>query len=300
MIRQVKVSSARASDKSVAVTKPGVLGSAVHVARWAAFVCMAAVLTAADTTDAAPQIDDEQRDSLPAAVDSLVVDTVDSESEDAVAPTSLSADSSDTLLESILTAGAQSRTLVEDTAASTVGRSGWRNVRRRIAQLPPVRFVRVHALALLLLAAGAVVIWLSLTYLTGAHEKQRFLTTTRLSIMDKEVQRACRYIERNYADPSLTPETLCRSLVTSEAFVSALFERELGMTVEGFIRQVRVNRVKILLRTDSHLPLSELAEKTGFGSADALCEAFATVSGLPFEKYRDAVAANEEPETSLT
>ncbi|MBD3239500.1 MAG: helix-turn-helix domain-containing protein [Chitinivibrionales bacterium] len=275
------------------------LGCAVS---WMLFCALIVVSAAADTSTTSEESAQTETESVVETV--LVADTAESErdSQPTVVPAvdeALSVDSIDTLLESILTAGEQQGGFAQDTAASTLARTRWQTILQEIENLPPVRFVRVHALLLVLLAAGAVLIWLSLTYLTGEHEKQRFLTTTRLSIMDKEVQKACRYIERNYADPSLTPETLCRTLITSESFLSALFERELGMSVGDFIAQVRVNRVKILLRTDPHTPLSELAEKTGFQSADELCSAFAGVGGIAFEEYRDAVAANEEPEPPL-
>lgn len=300
MIRPVCLSFIRDASRVAPAVKRATRG-----VQWVSAICILVVAVAADTTVApsAPAATQPDSSADSAGLADLPVDANDSANAADALPVvvnSTAADSSDTLLESILTAGEQPRSLAQDTATSTLARSGWRSIGQQVAELPPVRFVRVHALLLLLLAAGTAVIWLSLTYLTGAHEKQRFLTTTRLSIMDKEVQKACRHIERNYADPSLTPETLCRSLTTSEAFLSALFERELGMTVEGFIRQVRINRVKILLRTDPHTPLSELADKTGFGSADMLCEAFTDVSGISFEEYRDAVAANEEPETSLS
>jgi AraC-like DNA-binding protein len=113
----------------------------------------------------------------------------------------------------------------------------------------------------------------------------RFLTTTRLSVMDKEVQRACRYIEKNFADPDLSLENVCRDLVTGEAFLEALMERDLGVTVRDFILHVRINRAKQVLVKDPSAGSEAIARETGFPDSTAFLAAFKKLTGTPFEAF---------------
>jgi transcriptional regulator GlxA family with amidase domain len=114
---------------------------------------------------------------------------------------------------------------------------------------------------------------------------RRFLTTTRLSVMDKEVQRACRYIEQHYADPGLTPKTVCDALVTGEAFLEALMDRDLGISVSEFIMHVRVNGAKKILEKDAAASKESVASETGFGDPGSFETAFKKVTGVEFEVY---------------
>jgi AraC-like DNA-binding protein len=159
----------------------------------------------------------------------------------------------------------------------------------------PVQFLRRQLLLLLGLAVVIAAAWYALSSVSARQEHRRFLTTTRLSIMDKEVQKACRFVERNFADPALTPERLCEVLVTGESFLETLFERELGMSVSDFIDQVRVNRVKIALRRDPLLPVAELGIEAGFSEPEALESVFRKTAGMSLERYRDALSAGSEP-----
>jgi len=139
----------------------------------------------------------------------------------------------------------------------------------------------------MLLLSGAI-IWMSVLTVAARFEQKRFLTTTRLSIMDKEVQQVCRYIEKHFADPGMTPASVCESLETGLAFIQALFERELGMTVEDFIGQVRINRARTLLEEDPDISASDLASQTGLPDAASFCTLFNRVATVTLECYRTA------------
>jgi AraC-like DNA-binding protein len=141
-----------------------------------------------------------------------------------------------------------------------------------------------------LLAAAAL--WLLLHMLRNA-EKDRFMTNTRLSIMDNEVQLVCRYIEKHYHEAGLTTAKLCQALTTGEAFVQALFERELGMSVEEFIDQVRINRARKALDRNPMLEPGELWAQNGFSGAGQFLHTFQRIVGVSFAEYRTAIASRE-------
>lgn len=149
-----------------------------------------------------------------------------------------------------------------------------------------IDFTRKNVVKVLLLLFFCTVIISTVLFFRQRLEVKRFMTTTRLSVMDKEVQKACRFIENNFDDPELTVDKLCTALVTGNAFLTALFERELGMSVEDFIFQVRVNRAKILLKKDNTAEIDIVATKTGFTDTVQFKTTFEKLCGVSFEDYR--------------
>ncbi len=120
--------------------------------------------------------------------------------------------------------------------------------------------------------------------------KDRFLTDTRLSTMDKEVQRACRYLEEHYADPQLTVESACSALITGPAFLQALYERELGMSVEEFLSQVRINRARQVLEKNRAVTIEDLAHQVGYSTVERFCNDFERINTSPLEQYRASLS----------
>jgi AraC-like DNA-binding protein len=130
-----------------------------------------------------------------------------------------------------------------------------------------------------------VVIVFAIRFVKKQKAAPRFLTTTRLSVMDKEVQRACRYIEKNFADPDLSLKKICLDLVTGEAFLEALMHRDLGVTVNDFIMHVRINKAKQILDKDPLAAGDAIARETGFASGAAFLAVFKRLTGIAFEDY---------------
>lgn len=145
-----------------------------------------------------------------------------------------------------------------------------------------------YGFGLLVLIATIALAGIAIAALLGRRESRRFMTTTRLSLMDTEVQRACKYIEKKYQDPLLNPETLCAALVTGQAFLQALFERELGMTVDEFIDQVRVNQSQFFLKKHPGALTAEVARASGFGDEQQFCKAFERICSISFDRYRSS------------
>jgi transcriptional regulator GlxA family with amidase domain len=137
------------------------------------------------------------------------------------------------------------------------------------------------------LAFFVILVILLIRRIKKASSSPRFLTTTRLSIMDKEVQRACRFMEKNYADPSLNTAVVCKNIVTGEAFLEAIMNKELGISVHDFIEHVRINKAKILLQKDMKLSVAIIAPTIGFTSHDTFLATFKKITGISFEEYTD-------------
>jgi YesN/AraC family two-component response regulator len=142
--------------------------------------------------------------------------------------------------------------------------------------------------AFLLLIAFLFVAMIAFSW-TRKKDSKRFMTTGRLSIMDKEVQRACNYIEENFDKQELSVQLICNDLVTGEAFLNALFMKELGISVEEFINQVRVNRLKIMLDQDPGVSMGELSSRSGFQNEKQMLDNFSGITGTKIEDYRKSM-----------
>jgi|GEM_PF-1438818 AraC-like DNA-binding protein len=153
----------------------------------------------------------------------------------------------------------------------------------------PVGFsTAVLARILVLLMSVAIVVACATVGMGKVRKKigaKRFLTTTRLSVMDKEVQRTCRFIEKNFMDPNLSPKSVCEALVTGEAFVEALMERDLGIGVNNFIAHVRINRARMILDKDPLASKESVSLQTGFADVESFCASFQKIAGASFDRY---------------
>ena len=132
-----------------------------------------------------------------------------------------------------------------------------------------------------LLATG----WVVAERRSGKKESRRFMTAMRLSLMDAEVQRACLHIEKSFGDPLLMPATVCTAIVTGEAFMEALFLRELGMSIAAYVDQVRIHHAKRIAAQDPAIPSPSIAALVGCSDGAAFDALFEKVTGAAFEVY---------------
>ncbi len=74
---------------------------------------------------------------------------------------------------------------------------------------------------------------------------------------------AVNYIESVYADPNLSADAVCEHLHLSPSYLRALFKRQTGSTIIGYITKARMERARTLLE-DGTLKNSQVAEKVGY------------------------------------
>jgi AraC-like DNA-binding protein len=151
---------------------------------------------------------------------------------------------------------------------------------------------RTILLRVIVFLGSITVIAASIRFVKKQKAAPRFLTTTRLSVMDKEVQRACRYIEKNFTDPGLSLKKICLDLVTGEAFLEALMQRDLGVTVNDFVMHVRINKAKQILAHDPLASGDAIAQETGFVSGAEFLSVFKKLTGVAFEAYTQKKRTN--------
>ena len=175
---------------------------------------------------------------------------------------------------------------------STFKKSKPESAIKKTFRLPAIKIklsknVRTVLIVFLLLISIGIVIALRIH---EVRQKKKFMSVTRLSIMDKEIQKACKYIEQHYKESDLSVQSICQSLITGEAFLQALFCRDLGMGVAQFIDQVRVNRVKMILAANPTTQTDELPALVGYTDAALFSMAFERVTGQRFENYHATIS----------
>ena len=98
------------------------------------------------------------------------------------------------------------------------------------------------------------------------------------------VQGSRDYIELHLAEP-ISIETLATRLGYSKYYLSTRFKKEIGCSVNDYIKCVRIERAKRLLST-TEKNISEIAENTGFASRNFFASTFKQCVGKTPAQYR--------------
>ncbi|WP_236608784.1 PocR ligand-binding domain-containing protein [Thermacetogenium phaeum] len=99
------------------------------------------------------------------------------------------------------------------------------------------------------------------------------------------INKAVAYIENNYSSPDLSLEEISKNCYISPAYLSRLFKKKKGYTLMEHIRNVRIDRAKILLQ-DRDRTMSEIARSVGYSDRTYFCKIFKQVVGLSPNEYR--------------
>jgi AraC family transcriptional regulator len=95
------------------------------------------------------------------------------------------------------------------------------------------------------------------------------------------------------AKESLT-STLAAKLNKEYTYLSRLFSDAEGITIEKYIIQQKVEKVKELLEY-GELNLNEIAARMGYSSSAHLSTQFKSVTGMPPSKYKTQPTGNRKP-----
>lgn len=106
------------------------------------------------------------------------------------------------------------------------------------------------------------------------------------------------YIYHHYKEKDLGAETLSAMVFLSPGYLSAVFKEETGMTLNRFIREVRMNKAKELLET-TNMKISQIAKEVGFSNNSYFCRSFREFFGDTPEACRKGIAADEKTNTEV-
>jgi len=109
-------------------------------------------------------------------------------------------------------------------------------------------------------------------------------STDILAIEDREVAIAVRFIREN-AWKGINVNDVLREVPLSRRVLENRFLKILGRTPHEEITRLKIDRVKQLL-TETDLPLSEIARRTGYRHDEYLSVAFKKSVGVPPRNFR--------------
>lgn len=112
------------------------------------------------------------------------------------------------------------------------------------------------------------------------------------------VRKAKAYIKGHYAGNLRIPDVAAELHITPN-YLSSMFKQITGRTVLDYIHMIRIQAVKELLSQPKAEPLSDIAAKTGLGSARNLCVLFKKTCGVSVREYmrisKELTAYHEPP-----
>lgn len=110
---------------------------------------------------------------------------------------------------------------------------------------------------------------------------------TRVSGAPDAYEQALSLLSAQYADPSLTSETVAEAVNLSKRQLERLFERR-GTTIRKMLRQIRLEHARSLLQDSNYLVLSteQIARYVGFSGASSLARALAAEGHASPSKLR--------------
>jgi transcriptional regulator GlxA family with amidase domain len=107
---------------------------------------------------------------------------------------------------------------------------------------------------------------------------------------DALVRRVTDHVAAHLAD-DLSTTTLAAVAGVSTRHLTRLFRAEVGMTPGRYVRRVRVEAAATML-TSTTQPGATIARRCGFGSSEALRQAFVAMYGTSPARYRDTLSAS--------
>lgn len=103
----------------------------------------------------------------------------------------------------------------------------------------------------------------------------------RLSV---SIQTCCDYIEM-HTDEKIRAADLARLVGYTEYYLTHKFRQETGFTVSDYVKNVKIERAKVLLKS-SRKSIQEIAEELAFGTRNYFTRVFTQVVGLTPAQFR--------------
>ena len=111
----------------------------------------------------------------------------------------------------------------------------------------------------------------------------------------KEITDVKNYIHHHYSEKNIGPETLASIVYLSQGYLSAVFKEETGVTINRYIRQVRMEKAKELLE-NTNKKIGQIAKEVGFSNSSYFCRSFKEYFGTSPESCRKGKSDEETAE----
>lgn len=108
--------------------------------------------------------------------------------------------------------------------------------------------------------------------------------TVKNNIQDFYIQSTADFIESHYME-DITVEDMAANVNLNRSYFSKLFKKTTAKSPQEFLILYRMNKACHFLRT-TDLPVSQIAQLTGYGNPFHFTRAFKTVYGIPPQEWR--------------
>ena len=108
----------------------------------------------------------------------------------------------------------------------------------------------------------------------------------------REVAQVKNYILHHYSEGNLSPDHLGAMVYLSPGYLSTVFKEETGVTINRYVREVRMNKAKELLE-NTNMKISAISSEVGFSSSTYFCRSFREFFGVSPESCRKGQTADE-------
>ena len=101
------------------------------------------------------------------------------------------------------------------------------------------------------------------------------------------IKRVTYYIQKNYAD-NIELDDIAETFGLHKVYLAKIFKEETGESIAEFIRKLRMEKAKELLR-DKDIPVSDIVYMTGFKNPQNFYSVFKRFVGVSPREYREAL-----------
>ncbi|SFJ68785.1 two-component system, response regulator YesN [Paenibacillus sp. UNC496MF] len=120
----------------------------------------------------------------------------------------------------------------------------------------------------------------------GAEVREYFAAVAAAGSHSRVVRETIRYIERNYRNGGFTISDIAAHLRLTPAYLSQLFKKDTGQTINDYVNAYRIGRAKELL-VDRGAKLLEVAALSGYNDAKYFAKTFKRLTGVTPSDYRE-------------
>lgn len=93
------------------------------------------------------------------------------------------------------------------------------------------------------------------------------------------------YLNAHFLEP-LTAQTICDDLHVGKTYLYETAQQNYGCGIAEYVRRLRIERAKELLREKQDLSVSDVAEECGFADANYFITVFRRIAGITPRKFR--------------
>ena len=111
--------------------------------------------------------------------------------------------------------------------------------------------------------------------------------------MREEIAKVKTYIQHHYSEKNIGAEELAGMVYLSPGYLSAVFKEETGVTLNRYIREVRMEKARELLE-GTNMKIAQIAKEVGFSNSSYFCRSFREFFGNTPESCRKGKVTDEE------